>query len=716
MANQRMRTCFPLWHAESKNSDEMFNHAFDVGSEDACKQLLRRIIEEQNRAQRVSVEHFYLVSAAITQDLIVLQSKVDSARNKLSLQYLQFETSITPLRIANSLGNGNIAYDWILNGFGSEVSTSIKREFHTNRIYDFRHAKIGWIDEVRKSSFQEWFSEFFYYARRWAALYEIADLIIVDALLDTQPPWPSPPWTGIKSEVEAVAFMLSWAAAYEHDSEDALAFLATALLERTDMDAFLKSRLIVSLLTPASRFTSRTPEEWAQWALTNLPNQFRPQEMLQVLIASLTNVTDWDARREVTLETIDAHVAEIRSTLKSETAFTLASDQRITILQNLVFKLHSYERANDLLAIFCRWYAVPQQMQRRDGVLFVFPNHSDGMGYLGKNSHIFRQDQNKSIATLSEITNAALGISITVWGQKNLEPVVGRPGVPKYELGSTFEQLLIEHYAWGKLSKAELNWASAMVFLPGFPHPVQAIMQNACGQCLPISASLHAPYPDRVIKRAAIWFSGDDNFSAMEADALAAIFHEAGIACVLFSGTDSTDEDFFVAYSDETFDLFWVAGHGHCDRWDPKSPAILVGNGGVVPIDKLAAISIVSKSRRLLVLNICDSAAASVMGSIHKVGLGPTLASAHQAVIGHIWPVDPLLAAGFGLSLAKGLACYRSAFFNAFEHALLSLRRDWPSFVSYVGERIDVDLIERLRSNERDLGNIFHWGSPCYFE
>lgn len=90
------------------------------------------------------------------------------------------------------------------------------------------------------------------------------------------------------------------------------------------------------------------------------------------------------------------------------------------------------------------------------------------------------------------------------------------------------------------------------------------------------------------------------------------------------------------------------------------------------------------------------------------------LASAHQSVVGHSWPIDPLIAAGFGVKLAQELISDPARFFAAYERALASLREPWEAFVEQITGRLDAEIVQRLRNNERDLGNIFHWGSPCF--
>lgn len=706
-----MRTCFPRWHAHTLQSSELWAGPCNINNEEIFPRLFLFITDDQNRAQSISQDRFFALSAAITADLITLQRAAATPMQVLNLQYLQFETSIAPLNISIGNGGANIAYDWLMNGFSDCVSTATKREFLTGRIFDFRRTTIGWIADVRKVSLQNWFANLYYYARTWAALHSVANDVMPHALFSI-----SKPWQNLAQTADTTVFMLNWCTIYNHEAEEVLVNLALELNRIPSLPECNKSRIAISFTTPAARFTSKQPEEWAKLALSNYSNHMRPQDRLQLLIASVTNIEDWDYHRGDSLQATDAYVAELQARLHSPTALAIATDQRVKILDYLIYKLHSYGRCDDLLAILCGWYAVPPQIRRRSKVLMVIPNHSEGMAYIGECSKLFPVAGLDSIEVLNEQTNNALGLALTLQGQTTQNDVATRPGTPEYTLGPTFEQTLKNHYQWASLTQKELEWARAMLFLPGYPHPVQALMQVETGRCLPITASLHEPLADRDIHRAAIWYSGEDNYSEMEAKAVAEILEAVGVTCIRMCGYEKTKDDFLNLYSDASLDLLWVAGHGECDRWDPSSPAILVGAGAQVFMDDLLALSASATGRRLLVLNICDSGAASVFGGIHKLGLAPMLAAGHQSIVGHSWPVDPIIAAGFGVKLAKELVSERRGFFAAYERALAALREPWPAFVEQIAEGLDTELIERLRNNERDLNNIFHWGSPCFFE
>jgi hypothetical protein len=101
---------------------------------------------------------------------------------------------------------------------------------------------------------------------------------------------------------------------------------------------------------------------------------------------------------------------------------------------------------------------------------------------------------------------------------------------------------------------------------------------------------------------------------------------------------------------------------------------------------------------------------------MHKLGLAPMLASREQAVIGHLWPVDPLIAAAFGITLAVELLQRKGQFFDAFHETLASFSGPWQDLTERLAVETRGSIIDRMRNNERDLSNIFHAGSAAFFE
>ena len=85
--------------------------------------------------------------------------------------------------------------------------------------------------------------------------------------------------------------------------------------------------------------------------------------------------------------------------------------------------------------------------------------------------------------------------------------------------------------------------------------------------------------PDRVIAKVLLWSAGNDYYSAFEIDAIESLVRAAGIEVIRRSGQGSTSADFIADYSDPSFDLVWVAGHGDIDHWHEPVPETSIHRG-----------------------------------------------------------------------------------------------------------------------------------------
>jgi hypothetical protein len=159
-----------------------------------------------------------------------------------------------------------------------------------------------------------------------------------------------------------------------------------------------------------------------------------------------------------------------------------------------------------------------------------------------------------------------------------------------------------------------------------------------------------------------------------------------------------------------------VTAHGIYDHWNPSSPAILTGDKANISLDDLSSRVVSGRERRLLVLNTCDGAMAAVLGGIHRLGMAPGLTSRNQATISHLWPVEPGVAAAFGVLLALRLGA-GSSFFESFEASLDELRSDWPIIADRIATEAPSTLADRIMNvAHMDMHSIFHWGSPCFLQ
>jgi hypothetical protein len=712
MTTPTFETTFPHWHALSKLPGEIWKAPYDP-TKPQCFEFLLFTINRDQVAARKHSEAFYAISSEIVRDLIALQAVAGSYDELAKLKYLQFEASAFALHIAISNGEASKAFDWIHNAVDSNVSDENRRTFDYGRFRELVTTQVSWVVAQRVISLQQWLANFYYYCRNWAALYPVAHELMPYAISILAERKPKHMFT-----VRGVLFALNWATAHKAPSEHILAKIALTYFDDHTLPVSIKAQIAIAFLTDAARLTDKTPAQWAQWALDHALRELDVVETLQVRLGAVETVADWDTQRENVLSDVDNVVSALRERFPQPSAFVQRLDQAVKVLDFPYFKLHAFGRSDALLELLCHWYGVSQEVRRSDPILFCMPNHASGTAYLGQRSYIFDHAASNSIETLVSTTNICLGVMLTLAGQVELEASIGRPGVPANEMSSEFDSTLSSHYHWEELDRAEYEAARALVCIPGYPHPLQYIMQRAVGTCLPISSSLEEPLNDRTIHHAVIWFSDEDNYSAMEAEAISGMMANAGVECTCMSGQDNSREDFLSMYTSSKYDLIWVAGHGAYDRWNPRSPSILVGRESEIGIDELLALSVeaTDHGRRLLVLNICDSGAAGVFGGMHKLGLASMLASRKQAVIGHLWPVDPLVSAGIGIKLLRELLLRQGNFFEAFQETISSLQNSWERFVDNLAGQDHFPIFERLRNNERDLTNIFHAGSSVFFE
>lgn len=168
---------------------------------------------------------------------------------------------------------------------------------------------------------------------------------------------------------------------------------------------------------------------------------------------------------------------------------------------------------------------------------------------------------------------------------------------------------------------------------------------------------------------------------------------------MLLAEESLSPERFLGLYTDESFDVIWVTAHGLFDPREPHQSLIELSE------DKSAAIRLTDllrhpvrgPGRRLLFLNICLGGTVFITEAPAKLGLGALLASAHQAVIGHLWEVGSFVAPRFGLLTAVGLE-RGTGFFPAFSFAADRIRGDREALVALLrGEAHEcTELLERV--------------------
>ena len=164
---------FPRWRAVSQFPIN-WDIECDFCDERTFRSVHRLIINTQAKLSCNLPQIFWDTCDAMANDIVALQQLGNLRDSQTSLRYLQFETSILPLKVAMSSGQRGRAYNWIHNGTDRTISAAPQRAFEVCRIALFLEIETEWIRELRTDSLLEWFPLVFGYARSAAAITEVA--------------------------------------------------------------------------------------------------------------------------------------------------------------------------------------------------------------------------------------------------------------------------------------------------------------------------------------------------------------------------------------------------------------------------------------------------------------------------------------------------------------------------------------------------------------
>jgi hypothetical protein len=708
----KLEELFPAWRAASTSENLPWDRRFDLADDDSFYALLGHIVEDQSDASNRRPAELPSICSAIVTDILTLQGTLPPGCNALNLQYLQFESTLVPLMLSLAVGDLGSTHDWIINGCGDECAHGVERQFHSGRLLIFVETDVPWIAGNRRNSFTDWGCAFYYYCRRRAALFEVAVGILPAVLhvLDEMPQIDD-------RVIETKCMIASWAAVYEHPCAQLLARMLEMLFGAPGISHRARVQIATTFSTKIAELTGHPAREWAAWALERGQGVLGSHEPFHLLLTQVDKEADWDLLQPSLLAAAQHYGASLRP-LQVPTRVAQATDQRSGLLGPAVAKAMKFERGDDLLAILTRWYDVPEPRRLIRGALFIALNHVDGVVYLGDQSQIVPRQNVKQLTEIVALTNQALGLAISIEGERAPLEMLDRMGQPDYDLGARFGAALAAVYRWDEVEDRIIADRATLIPFPGQPHPIQALMAAARkGFTLPISSSLQQPAADRPIRRAMLWSADNDNFSGFETDAVQSVLERAGITCDRRSGAEARPEDFYAAYSDPAYDLLWVAGHGQIDRWSDGSNRLLAGDHCIIGIDDLIGLTPADGGRRLFVMNICDVGVSAINGGIQRLGLAPLLAGATQGTISHLWPVRPQVASVFGVLLSHYLTDSDDGHFKAFAAALRAVRGPSRAITDSMRGLIPgLPLMDRLEHADLDTDNIFNWGSACFFQ
>lgn len=356
-------------------------------------------------------------------------------------------------------------------------------------------------------------------------------------------------------------------------------------------------------------------------------------------------------------------------------------------------------------------------------VMIAIPNRPLGIGFAtGKIVQMTSLEFDESLARWRELVDAknlALGDSHQLLNDDAFTLRItdsGRREVPLYDAGDRFEQAMRHYYLPTGIPEflaAALTGCQGFVMIPYFAHPISALMAKDLGITLPYVSSWLKPLPDRRIKRVLIYV-GQSISSDLEALELKRIFQGVGIESIFCANGPDGWTKFLQHYERDDIDVVWVIAHGEIDMMAPHNNYLIPHTDVHAPAETMPSLPEI-KGRRLLVLNVCSGGRGAALGGLPDFGIAHSLVDSRQAVIAHLWPVNPFAAAYFGLVLASALL-ESSTLFAGYSKALKVMTNTDEAWKILDSIGCGEDSLARFRNNNLEWSNILNWGSSVFIQ
>lgn len=447
-------------------------------------------------------------------------------------------------------------------------------------------------------------------------------------------------------------------------------------------------------------------------------------EEVAALASSITSLDEAVALKANVLAVIRAFRRTIAPTTSQSSLLLRYTEGRLfKILDPIVYLLCCHFKAGYIKELFGAWYDVPVGEQRPGTPLCCVPFHGDGtLLFIEGEGAVVPRAAALGVRVV-DATNRFLGTKLTIAEDPALDEYVPPdPGFPTEELGPPFEAAVKELYLGEGHAKQWLRTvagrADGLLVVSGTQHPLQPLFLAEAEAAWPLVTSFRRPHADRQLRRVGIW-QGGSFYDEIESQAIQKCLQRNGVAVDLSDAGGSAATGFRKAYLMSDHDVYWVIAHGHYDHWDPHRAYIQLSPNDAdrIYLDELVTLAVPSQGRRLLVLDICDGGTAATFAGAPRLGVGPVLAGPDQAVVSHLWPVFQLSLAAFGALLAVGLT-REQGFWPAFLYATARMKAPKAEIEAILERELppECELPERFRNRSVDTENVYHWGSPVFYE
>jgi hypothetical protein len=519
----------------------------------------------------------------------------------------------------------------------------------------------------------------------------------------------------IRAGVLAAVAMANWANQRNHPKAEALTLELLRLFREPALPHRLKVDIGMLFVSPAAKWTGQLPIGWAQQLLSNYKGAMIEHEVLQVMAVTTDSLEAWNSKKAEILAEVRFLADHYRAGRSAMNA-VVALESRVSIIHPFIYCLTKFGSTGDIMDILWAWYGKPGRERADDNILFVSPNHGDGVAYVWPTGRWFAAGNDiwdSLEALLTSVSEALNDYFRGPAGDRERLFDERMAGAPAFEHAGPLLARMEEHYHLEQLAR-QLPAGfvpRSIVVLPAHRDPLQSLLAKAVGWLAPLEASLAKAERDREIKVVSIW-PGETQLTEPEVEAVVAVGRLAGWVAKVRSGA-LDGAAFREFYEDPEADVLWVIGHGEQSPYRIEETGLVMEGHVLLPMPEIAEYKVPDAGRRLLVLNVCSSGSAQTMDGMARIGLGQELASPNQRVVAHLWPIDYYAALAFGCALASRL---RHEDANSAMRSAIEIMADQARLLDEItGISGGLQAVNRLSPAHvaSHLQSVLSWGCPA---
>lgn len=706
----KLSEAYPLTHAaypDVARWDEDFD--WRTGSVALCDFL----VQTQQRLIAENDEQMLAFSASVRADIVEQTARAPDEATASCIDCVRFLAAVIPGQRTLSLGQLGDCYGWVLWGI-SRTHDPASRVNNANYALPPYEGAPNELNEAVLPFVVDWIRTAYLLARKFGGLddhcrdfFDYSNRVVLIALASGDH----------RAGVDATIAMANWATTRAHAGAETLTRTLFQLAQQDFVDAETKARIEMLFLTHAAQWTDRSPVEWARHLLETRREHLREHEIFQAMAVATDDLPSWTANRADILAEIRRLSASYHE--RSSRAEALISlESRASILMPLIYCLTKVGSVDDILDVLWAWYGSADWQRGDSNVLFVCPNHSDGVAYVWPTGRWFapHADVGGSLEDLLVgLSNALSDYFRGPAGDRVVDLDQRRAGIPAFENGQALVEAVEGHYQLRSLAEhLPPDFAPrSIVVLPGHRDPFQSLFRLETSKFAALEASLATAAADRPIEVLSVW-PGATQLTEPEVECLRATALASGWRLKVRDGhLDAAAFKEF--YEDPEPDVLWVIGHGEQSPYSVYESGLVMEAGDLLSMPHLASLAVPLTGRRLLVLNVCSSGSAQTMDGMARIGLAQELCSPHQQVIAHLWPIDYYAALAFGCSLASRLRTEPVSV--AFPSATDVMGNQTELLQELEGIAPGLSATERLAHEHvaEILDNILCWGCPALF-